>query len=243
MSDTPETDAAVVASGGDWSPVLRAVAQRLERERDEWYFKAHANFNFTLDARAERDEALIDRANGDIATMTINHYERILRERDEAREKIKRQAERIRELEGATNHAGGLQKSEPKFHGTDETDAIVELWESNHIPADFARRIERERNKALELAHQRLTQLTAITSSEPPEYLGLVIACKVHKDHIAQLAKERDEALSVADTLSGIASAYLGWHLSRTPHGADDRSLEVARNVTAAIKRWKELKR
>jgi hypothetical protein len=35
MSDTPETDAAVVAAGGDWSPVLRAVAQRLERERDE----------------------------------------------------------------------------------------------------------------------------------------------------------------------------------------------------------------
>ena len=35
----------------------------------------------------ERDEALIDRANGDIATMTINHYERVLRERDEAREK------------------------------------------------------------------------------------------------------------------------------------------------------------
>ena len=39
------------------------------------------------DAR-ERDEALIDRGNGDIATMTINHYERILRERDEAREKL-----------------------------------------------------------------------------------------------------------------------------------------------------------
>jgi hypothetical protein len=33
----------------------------------------------------ERDEALMDRASGDIATMTINHYERILRERDEAR--------------------------------------------------------------------------------------------------------------------------------------------------------------
>ena len=26
----------------------------------------------------------MDRANGDIATMTINHYERLLRERDEA---------------------------------------------------------------------------------------------------------------------------------------------------------------
>ena len=35
----------------------------------------------------ERDEALMDRANGDIATMTINHYERILRERDELRDK------------------------------------------------------------------------------------------------------------------------------------------------------------
>ena len=34
-SDTPETDAAVVSAGGDWSPVLRAVAQRLERQRDE----------------------------------------------------------------------------------------------------------------------------------------------------------------------------------------------------------------
>ena len=32
----------------------------------------------------ERDEALTDRVNGDIATMTINHYERILRERDMA---------------------------------------------------------------------------------------------------------------------------------------------------------------
>ena len=35
MSDTPETDAAVIAAGGDWSPVLRAVSQRLERERNE----------------------------------------------------------------------------------------------------------------------------------------------------------------------------------------------------------------
>ena len=35
MSDTPETDAAVIASGGDWSPVLRVTSQRLERQRDE----------------------------------------------------------------------------------------------------------------------------------------------------------------------------------------------------------------
>jgi hypothetical protein len=35
MSDTPETEAAVIASGGDWSPVLRETCRRLERERDE----------------------------------------------------------------------------------------------------------------------------------------------------------------------------------------------------------------
>lgn len=120
---------------------------------------------------------------------------RLERERDEAREKIERQAERLRQLEGATNHAGGL----PKYHGTDETDAMVEQWQSTHIPAGFARRMESERNRARELADERLRQLTAITSSEPRDYLALVTACRVHKDHIAQLAKERDEAIADRD--------------------------------------------
>ena len=35
-SDTPETDKATIASGGDWSPVLRETCRRLERERDQW---------------------------------------------------------------------------------------------------------------------------------------------------------------------------------------------------------------
>ena len=34
----------------------------------------------------ERVEALMDRASGDMATMTRNHYERLIKERDEARE-------------------------------------------------------------------------------------------------------------------------------------------------------------
>lgn len=34
-TDTPETDLAIKASGGDWSPVLRVTSQRLERQRDE----------------------------------------------------------------------------------------------------------------------------------------------------------------------------------------------------------------
>lgn len=37
MSDrpTPETDAAVIASNGQWSFILKETCQKLERERDE----------------------------------------------------------------------------------------------------------------------------------------------------------------------------------------------------------------
>jgi hypothetical protein len=35
MSDTPETDAAILASGGQWNYVLRECARRLERERND----------------------------------------------------------------------------------------------------------------------------------------------------------------------------------------------------------------
>lgn len=35
MRETPETDRATIASGGDWSPVLRETCRRLERERND----------------------------------------------------------------------------------------------------------------------------------------------------------------------------------------------------------------
>ena len=45
------------------------------------------------------------------STMVSADFARILeRERNEALAKVERQAERIRVLEGATNHAGGLYK-------------------------------------------------------------------------------------------------------------------------------------
>ncbi len=63
MSDTPETDAAIKAAGGDWSPVLRAVAQRLERQRDEemrWHHRTHQELVETqcklMDITQERDK-------------------------------------------------------------------------------------------------------------------------------------------------------------------------------------------
>jgi hypothetical protein len=98
MSDTPETDALyaqmLAENPGNFIHLeeFLELACRLERERDEWYFKAHENFKFTLDARAERDEA---RTTIEDAKRALNatDYEgvllaalRVKAERDEARE-------------------------------------------------------------------------------------------------------------------------------------------------------------
>jgi hypothetical protein len=76
MSNTPETDEAVIASGGDWSPVLRAVAQRLERERDMALNAIHT-YRCEVEAweilnktRQERDEA----REAIIATLEENRH-------------------------------------------------------------------------------------------------------------------------------------------------------------------------
>ena len=104
MSDTPETQKAVLESNGQWSFVLKECCERLERERDE--------------AR-----------------------ESILRIDDDAKSKIKSQADRIRYLEGATNHAKGTplsvalrERDEAREslkhiseYGTEEINAAVEL--------------------------------------------------------------------------------------------------------------------
>ena len=86
---TPRTDD--LARGNHVVPT--EWAEHLERELYEANKELHKQlvrydqlFDEAEKIRIERDEALMDRANGDIATMTINHYERILRERDEARE-------------------------------------------------------------------------------------------------------------------------------------------------------------
>ena len=59
---TPETDdqpciMALNNNGYQVPCVDIKFARKLERERDEWYYKAHANAAFTLEARAQRDEA------------------------------------------------------------------------------------------------------------------------------------------------------------------------------------------
>ena len=111
MNDTPETDEAVKASNGQWSFVLKETCQRLERERDEWYYKAHANFDFTLEARAERDKARED---------ATNYYARIGElesERDELKEIVEQ-----RILVGAEIH----NKANSLIKQNDKTEAECE---------------------------------------------------------------------------------------------------------------------
>ena len=80
------------------------------------------------------------------------------RERDEAREKIKRQAERIRQLEGATNHAGGTpisialrERDEAKADAARIADKLsgLELRSTEELA-----RLEQERNEARAVADE-----------------------------------------------------------------------------------------
>jgi hypothetical protein len=66
MSDTPETDKLIT----DWIqgdsreiPDFVLLARRLERERDEAIHGSCVNYNFTQDARRERDEARAELAD------------------------------------------------------------------------------------------------------------------------------------------------------------------------------------
>jgi hypothetical protein len=76
MSDTPETDAAVISSNGQWSFVLKETCRRIERERDEVLEKAE---RYRIEANAmmmQRDEW---------AAMCGRYKQ----DRDEARESLK----------------------------------------------------------------------------------------------------------------------------------------------------------
>lgn len=58
MTDTPETQAAILASDGQWSTVLKETCERLERERDQW--KADCLEQCQLLAQSvDREEKLI----------------------------------------------------------------------------------------------------------------------------------------------------------------------------------------
>lgn len=91
-TDTPETDAAVKASNGQWSFVLKETCRRLERERDEAQKHLRDIEEYgtkEINAAVELRQKLAD----------------ALLERDKAREDATNYYARIGELEGERDEA------------------------------------------------------------------------------------------------------------------------------------------
>ena len=134
MSNTPETDAAIIASNGQWSFVLKETCQRLERERDE--------------ARA-RVEIIKPNENSPVA-----------------------------EFFSSSN--------------TPETDAkasdIIGFFSCATVPAEFARRLERERDEA----QKHLQDIKEYGTEE-------INAAVELRQKLAAALHERDEARSLVD--------------------------------------------
>ena len=85
MSNTPETDAAIIASNGQWSFVLKETCQRLERERNKAVEDATNYFARIGELEKERDEAMEALSGRTVSCAACNHA---AIERDEAREAL-----------------------------------------------------------------------------------------------------------------------------------------------------------
>jgi hypothetical protein len=139
--NTPETQAAVVASNGQWSFLLKATCERLERERDEALHKLElcmaANSDVARISR-ERDEAQAELeeyrsiAEKIGATKAVSERDKAVSERDEA---IARRMETImqcelyeQELAEAREQlriAVGLLSTQPQFADKHPEDVLA----------------------------------------------------------------------------------------------------------------------
>ena len=81
------------------TPETDALYERLLAENPGNLIYLEEMLELACRLERERDEALMDRNDGDIATMTRNHYERLIKERDEARADAAALADKLSGLE------------------------------------------------------------------------------------------------------------------------------------------------
>jgi hypothetical protein len=106
--------------------VAREKLLMAEKERDETRKQFVDFLNKTEDYKRERDEALMDRNDGDIATMTRNHYERLIKERDEAKADAAALADKLSGLElRSTEELARLEQERDEAR-----EALRELWQT-----------------------------------------------------------------------------------------------------------------
>jgi hypothetical protein len=136
---------------------------------------------------------------------------------------------------------------------TPETDAAQHegLLRTNPIPmqvvtANFARKLERERNKASQqydnlaaehmLAVNKFAEERDEARADAAKIADILSGLELRStEELARLEQERNEARAVADELASVAAHCLGWH----EHESPDAAIKIA----AAVKRWKKMRR
>ena len=158
--------------------------------------------------RRERDAALMDRSNGDIATMTINHYERILKERDEARADAARIADRLSGLELRTTEE--LARLERERNEAQKELSSIHQWIDRNHPDGFIDSLTYFQNleRVTDNWYDRLDRLEIDAGRferERDEARHKLELCMAANSDVARIAKERDEALDQVKELIYIA--------------------------------------
>jgi hypothetical protein len=145
----------------------------------------------------------------------LNHARKLERERDEAREKINRQANRIRYLEGATNHACGTplsvalrERDEARKHLEEETKfhhrTHIELIQTQCKLLDMEMQRDEAREKlsaawqSLRDSQDEVLRLTFENRELSQSIEGWENKWKCAIDMAARTELERDEALKCA---------------------------------------------
>ena len=117
---------------------------------------------------------------------------------------------------------------------TPETDALISVGlenaDSECVPAEFARKLERERDEA----RKQIEVCRGIIERT-------VIARNSALSDLTELERERDEARAVASELSDIASKHLSFLLAITPTKPNEKHEKDTEKVINALKRWKKL--
>jgi hypothetical protein len=97
------------------------------------------------------------------------------------------------------------------------------------VTANFARKLERERDEARE----ELGDIWLNLGADAEGYTLLHAVCSIQN--------ERDEARAVAGELADIVSKYLSFLLAVTPAKTNETHEKETMRVIDALKRWKEL--
>jgi uncharacterized coiled-coil DUF342 family protein len=218
MSDTPETDAAwdkyinpYTYSAGD----LRILAERLERERDEWA------------AMCGRYKQERDIAEADATNFHARIFE-LINERDEAREQLRKASVEANTL------ATSIQKTEypdaKEFELLGSVAGVISQIDNMYAGVRQQRDEWRKKYK-LSVDAVEIAARLARAESERDE------ARKETNNHYVNYLGARYMANELAD----IASKYLSFLLAATPIKANETHEKETMKVIDALKRWKEL--